>query len=157
MPAYFEEMRQTRRAAQQARDNLRAQLGGSQAPHDSDDGEFVVPEQLLEEEEECSDMFDEESEEEESDDGDMDEIIQEGIIDIVEQVRARAQDAGESCQNTIVNRPAFVTKAVTCGLGGRGCRTSTKARLCRVTWLLSSTARYTLYRRVGHQTRCAGR
>lgn len=80
-------MRQTRRAAQQARDNLRAELGGNQPLHDSDDGEFVVPEQLLEEEEEeISDMYDAETEEDDSDYEGMDEIIQEGIMDMVEQV-----------------------------------------------------------------------
>lgn len=77
-------MRQTRRAAQQARDNLRAELGGNQAPNDSDDGEFVVP--VEEETEDFSDDMYDDATEEDSDYEGMDEIIQEGIMDMVEQV-----------------------------------------------------------------------
>lgn len=65
-------MRQPRRAAQQARDNLIAQLGNNQAPQDSDDGEFVVAEHLLVEDDAASDMYydDEDTEQEDTDDED---------------------------------------------------------------------------------------
>lgn len=65
-------MRQTRRAAQAARDNLRAQ--GMASNHESDDdGEFVVQENQLVQDEEMSDEEDYMSDEEEEAEDDEDE------------------------------------------------------------------------------------